>query len=317
MQYKDYYKIMGVDKNATQDEIKRAYRKLARKYHPDVSKERDAEKKFKELGEAYEVLKDPQKRAAYDRMGSNFQDGQPFTPPPGWDAGFVFRGGGFTDHDSRGFSEFFESLFGQQRATENRSRHYESYFHTDGSDQHAKILIDLEDSFHGTTRSLSLTVPELDEQGHVINKQRVLNVKIPKGITAGQRIRLSGQGGSGYGQGKNGDLYLTIEFNKHPWFHAEGKDLYLDLPVTPWESALGGSISIPTPDGTVSMKIPPNSQSGQKLRLKNKGLPGTPRGDLYAVLRIVTPPAHSAEQKALYEQMAKTMPMNPRAKMGV
>ena len=312
MEYKDYYKIMGVAKNATQDEIKRAYRKLARKYHPDVSKEIDAEKKFKAVGEAYEVLKDPQKRAAYDQIGGQWQEGQNFTPPPDWDAGFEFSGGGFTGDDTSGFSEFFESLFGRASPFgKNRQ------FHAQGEDHYAKILIDLEEAYAGTTRSISLQIPEVDPNGRIVSKTRKLNVKIPKGVKSGQRIRLAGQGGAGQGATKNGDLFLEIAFNKHRFFHAEGRDIFLDLPVTPWEIALGATVSVPTLGGKVDVKIPAGSQSGRQLRLKARGFPGIPPGDQYIVLRIVTPPAHTSEAKALYERMAKTLSMNPRAEMGV
>lgn len=317
MEYKDYYKVMGVDKKATQDEIKRAYRKLARKYHPDVSKEPNAEQKFKEVGEAYEVLKDPEKRAAYDQIGDHWQHGQSFTPPPNWNAGFEFSGGGFTGQDAAGFSEFFEALFGRGRTAGAAGRGFESFFHAQGSDHHAKILIDLEDAYAGTVRSLSLKIPQTDSSGHVYTHLRTLKVTIPKGIIAGQRIRLAGQGGAGYGQGKSGDLYLEIEFNKHPYLHAQGRDIYLELPITPWEAALGASMQVPTLGGKVELKIPSNSQSGQKLRLKNRGLPGSRPGDQYVVLRIVTPPADSSEAKKLYQQMARLMPMDPRRKLGV
>ncbi|MBA1333147.1 cytochrome C biogenesis protein, partial [Candidatus Endoriftia persephone str. Guaymas] len=198
MEYKDYYKIMGVEKGATQDEIKRAYRKLARKYHPDVSKEPNAETKFKEVGEAYEVLKDPEKRAAYDQLGANWKAGQEFRPPPDWDAGFEFRGGGFTPRDASAFSDFFETLFGRGGSGGFAdARRAGPHFRTQGVDHHAKVLIDLEDAFHGATRTITLRAPELDAQGHVITHERTLNVRIPKGVKQGQQIRLVGQGSPG------------------------------------------------------------------------------------------------------------------------
>lgn len=317
MEYKDYYKIMGVEKAATQDEIKRAYRKLARKYHPDVSKEPDAEQKFKEVGEAYEVLKDPQKRAAYDRIGSQWREGQPFTPPPDWDAGFEFSGGGFTGGDTSGFSDFFETLFGRGAPFGVGKQTYSRNFSAQGQDHRAKILIDLEDAYHGASRLISLQIPELDETGRMINKTRTLNVKIPKGVKAGQQIRLTGQGGSGIGKGRQGDLYLEIAFRKHRHFHAEGLDIYLELLVTPWEAALGATVAVPTLGGAVELKIPPGSQTGHKLRLKGRGLPGNPPGDQFAVLKVVVPPAKSDADKAIYEQMARAMPLNPRVGMGV
>lgn len=317
MEYKDYYKIMGVEKTATQDEIKRAYRKLARKYHPDVSKEPNAEQKFKEVGEAYEVLKDPQKRAAYDRIGSQWCEGQPFTPPPDWDAGFEFSGGGFTGGDTSGFSDFFETLFGRGAPFGASRQAYSRHFSAQGQDHRAKILIDLEDAYHGASRLISLQIPELDETGRMINKTRTLNVKIPKGVKAGQQIRLTGQGGPGIGKGRQGDLYLEIAFRKHCHFHAEGLDIYLELPVTPWEAALGATVAVPTLGGAVELKIPPGSQTGHKLRLKGRGLPGNPPGDQFAVLKVVVPSAKSDADKAIYEQMARAMPLNPRVGMGV
>ncbi len=316
MEYKDYYKIMGVPRGATQDEIKRAYRKLARKYHPDVSKEPNAEEKFKEVGEAYEVLKDPEKRAAYDHIGTQWQQGERFTPPPDWDAGFTFSGGGFTGTDTAGFSDFFESLFGRAYAQPGRGG-FTRHIDAQGEDHHAKILIDLEDSNQGSTRMISLKIPEMNRSGHVHVKNRTLNIKIPKGIREGQRIRLTGQGSPGLGEGQRGDLFLEIKFKQHPVFHAEGKDIYIELPVTPWEAALGDKLLVPTLNGKIELKIPPNSQSGQKLRIKSHGLPGTPTGDQYVILKIVTPPAETEAAKDLYKQMAKTIPMDPRSKLGV
>lgn len=317
MEYKDYYKIMGLAKTATKDEVKRAYKKLARKYHPDVSKEKDAEAKFKQLGEAYEVLKDPEKRAAYDQLGEHWKTGTGNTPPPNWDAGFEFSGGNFTGANTSEFSDFFESLFGRQSQANTAAGNYQSQFHAQSNDRHAKIMIDLEDAYQGATRSISLKIPQIDQQGHLINQTHTLNVKIPKGVKAGQRIRLSGQGGSTSVNGKKGDLYLEIEFNKHRYFHVSERDIYLDLPVTPWEAALGSTVSIPTLGGTVELKIPANSQAGKKLRLKDRGLPGLPTGDQYIILQLVIPPAKTVEDKQLYEKMAQTMAFNPRVQMGV
>ena len=316
MQFRDYYEIMGVDRNATQDEIKRAYRKLARKYHPDISKEPDAEARFKEMGEAYEVLKDPEKRAAYDQLGKNYTAGQDFTPPPGWDAGFEFSGGGFGGAAEAGaFSDFFESLFGRGGFSRAQSR--EGGFHMRGQDHHAKILIDLEDAIHGSSRTISLQVPEVDPQGHVHTRNRTLNVNIPKGVKQGQQIRLAGQGAPGIGQGGTGDLYLEIEFNPHSFYHVEGRDIYLDLPVTPWEAALGGTVKVPTPTGVVEIKIPPGSASGRKMRLKGRGIPGKSAGDFYAVLKISLPEAESDKARAIYQQMKNELDFNPRQKLGV
>lgn len=332
MEYKDYYKIMGVERDATQDEIKRAYRKLARKYHPDVSKEADAEQRFKEIGEANEVLKDPEKRAAYDQLGANWKAGQDFNAPPDWDAGFEFGGGSYTGGrtyqsfgDDAAYSDFFESLFGQgfqqAGARQRGSARQQSGFHAQGEDHHAKILIDLEDAMQGATRSISLRVPDVDQSGHVTTRERVLKVNIPKGIKQGQSIRLSGQGNPGLGQGKAGDLYLEIEFNKHSMYRVDGRDVYLDLPLAPWEAALGASIKTPTPGGVVDLKIKPGSANGSKMRLKGRGIPASSSandaGDLYVVLQVAVPPAKTDEEKSAYEKMQQAFDFNPREKLGV
>jgi len=316
MEYKDYYGIMGVARDATQDEIKRTYRKLARKYHPDVSKEADAETRFKEVGEAYEVLKDPEKRAAYDQLGKQWKAGQEFHPPPDWDAGFEFRGGGYTAGDAGVHSDFFEELFGRGFAGPGGT-HGRRAFRMRGDDHHAKVLIDLEDSFSGATRSISLHVPELTEDGHVTTRERTLSVRIPKGIRQGQQVRLAGQGGRGLGGGEPGDLYLEVEFAAHPLYRVDGADIYLDLPVAPWEAALGANVKVPTPAGNIDLKIPANSRQGRKLRLKGRGLTGKQPGDLYVVLQVSLPPADSDAARSLYKQMQDQLAFNPRASMGV
>ncbi len=312
MEFKDYYKIMGVERDATQEEIKRAYRKLARKYHPDVSKEKDAEARFKELGEANEVLKDTEKRAAYDQLGSNYQGGQEFRPPPNWDSGFEFGGKGSNGGEGADFSDFFSSLFGSQfgGGAGRASRQAK------GEDHHAKVLISLEDAYQGATRTITLRVPEVDAQGHVITKERMLSVAIPKGIREGQHIRLTGQGSAG-SDGKAGDLYLQVEFQPHAFYRVDGRDIYLDLPVTPWEAALGATVKVPTLGGVVELKIPEGSVSGRKMRLKERGIPGKPPGDCYVILTIALPAADTEAAKALYQKMAQELDFNPRAKMGV
>lgn len=315
MDYKDYYKIMGLEKEATQADIKQAYRKLARKYHPDVSKEADAEIRFKEVGEAYEVLKDPEKRAAYDQLGANWKAGQDFNPPPDWDAGFEFRGGGYTGADASAYSDFFESLFG--RGFSGAQQGYQRGGYTRGEDHHAKVLIDLEDAYQGTTRSIILQSPEIDQNGHVFNKQRTLNVKIPKGVKQGQRIRLNGQGSAGTGTAPAGDLYLEIAFNTHSIYKVDGHDVYLDLPITPWEAALGAKVKVPTPNGSVDLTIAAGTTSGKKLRLKGRGIPAKTPGDLYVVTQITLPPADTDKAKELYRQMEHDLPYNPRSKLGV
>lgn len=316
MQYKDYYRIMGVGRDATQDEIKRAYRKLARKYHPDVSKESDAETRFKEVGEAYEVLKDPEKRAAYDQLGADWKAGQEFRPPPDWDTGFEFSGGGFTAGDSSAFSDFFESLFGGRGMGGFQQRRGSAGFGARGEDHHAKILIDLEDALEGASRAITLTSPGVDSEGHVRTRQRTLNVRIPKGVRPGQHIRLSGQGSSGVGGGSAGDLYLEVEFRPHPLYRVEGADLHLTVPLAPWEAALGAKIQVPTPKGAVDLTIPANSSAGRKLRLKGRGLPGKNPGDLYVTIEIVSPPAGSEKQKKAYRDFADAFDFDPREKFG-
>jgi len=314
VEFKDYYQILGVPRDATQDEIKRAYRKLARKYHPDVSKEADAETRFKEVGEAYEVLKDPEKRAAYDRLGTGWKAGQEFRPPPDWDQGFEFHGGGFTGGEPFGFSDFFETLFGRGFGTAGAGR---AAFRARGEDTHAKVLVDLEDAYQGATRTLTLTHTELGTDGRPRLQKRTLNVHIPKGVHQGQHIRLAGQGGSGLGGGSAGDLYLQVEFRPHRLYTVEGRDIYLELPVAPWEAALGASVTAPTPTGNVDLKIPPRSANGRKLRLKGRGIPGRPPGDFYVVLDIALPPADSDAAKAAYEEFARKLRFNPRARLGV
>jgi curved DNA-binding protein len=312
MEYKDYYGIMGVNKDATQDEIKRSYRKLARKYHPDVSKEANAETRFKEVGEAYEVLKDPEKRAAYDQLGSQWKAGQDFHPPPGWDAGYEFsRDDG--NPDLGDFSDFFESLYGRRfHAAGNRQQDHRG-FQMRGEDHHARVMVDLEDSYRGATRSITLQVSSLDENGRVVTRPRTLNVRIPKGIRRGQQIRLAGQGGSGHGGGDAGDLYLEVDFNPASHYRAEGADVYLDLPLAPWEAGLGATVKVPTPAGTVDLKIPAGSQSGKKLRLKGRGIPARQPGDLYVVLKIIAPPAKTEQQRRVYEEMKQKFSFNPRS----
>ncbi len=316
MDYKDYYKVMGVERGASQDEIKRGYRKLARKYHPDVSKESDAELHFKELGEAYAVLKDPEKRAAYDELGADWKAGQTFRPPPNWGTGFEFSGSGFDGAGAGAYSDFFEQLFGHGMGSQNGAR-TTHHFHARGEDHHAKVLVDLEDAYSGATRTISLRAPELDANGHVITKDRTLNVKIPKGVMQGQKIRLTGQGSPGHGGGKAGDLYLEIEFRPHQFYRPDGRDIYLGLPVTPWEAALGATVKVPTPIGPVDLKIPAGTSNGKKLRLKGRGIPGSPPGDFYVTTEVTLPPAKSDTDKEIYKKMQQEMPYNPRGHLEV
>jgi curved DNA-binding protein len=293
MEYKDYYKILGVSRDASAAEIKKAYRVLAKRYHPDVSKEANAEEKFKEVGEAYEVLKDADKRAQYDQFGS-YQHGQSFTPPPGWGQSGQSHAGGFGGGN---FSSFFESMFGGAGGGMGDN------FFAAGEDVNAKITVSLEDAFHGAKKTIRR--PAGASQGGT------LNVKIPAGITSGKKIRLSGQGKAGMGS-RAGDLYLEVAIAQHTYYRLEEKDIYLDLPITPWEAAMGGKVTVPTLAGKINLTIPANAKSGQKMRLKGRGLPGKEPGDQFVVLQIMVPPANTANAKQLYQQMAEEMAFNPR-----
>ena len=299
MEFKDYYAALGVERTATQDEIKRAYRKLARKYHPDVSKEPDAEARFKDVAEAYEALQDPEKRAAYDEVGRRQRSGERFDPPPGWDAGFEFSGRDAGPGNPTDYSEFFESLFGRHhRAARGAAP-------AGGSDHHAKVVIELADAYRGARRMLSLRTPVPDESGRVTFRERQLEVNIPRGVRAGQQLRLAGQGSPGIGGGPAGDLYLEVEIAAHAHFSVDGRDVTLDLPVAPWEAALGASVTVPTPDGRIELTVPPGSAAGRRLRLKGKGLPGTPPGDLYVVLAVRAPAATTDAQREAYAALGR------------
>jgi curved DNA-binding protein len=315
MDFKDYYKVLGLERNATQDEIKKAYRKLARTYHPDINNDAGAEAKFKEISEANEVLGDAEKRAAYDQLGQQWKTGQDFRPPPDWDAGFEFSGAS-SGRPGGEFSDFFDTLFGRMRHGRQPSGGG-AEFHARGEDHHAKIVIDLRDSLEGATRTVSLRMPSVDADGHVVLKDHTLNVTIPKGVTEGQHIRLKGQGAPGIGRLPSGDLYLEIHFKPDPLYRVEGTDLYVELPVAPWEAALGASVKFPTPTGPIMLKIPAGSFQGRELRIKGRGIPAAEPGDLYAVLNIVLPPADSEKAKQIYAEMARELAFDPRSKLGV
>ncbi|MCO6439809.1 MAG: DnaJ domain-containing protein [Nitrococcus mobilis] len=313
MEYKDYYQILGVSKDASGDEIKRAYRKLARKYHPDVSKAPDAEQRFKEVAEAYEVLKDPDKRRAYDQLGSNWRAGEEFRPPPDWQ----FRG----EFGPGGFSDFFDTLFGGGHGSPfdgmfggaaPRGRG----FARRGEDQLAKITITLEEAYHGTTRTITVEGQEVDGQGRARRTQRNLRVQIPSGVREGQRIRLTGQGSPGRGDARAGDLFLEVHIAPHKLYRLHGKDVHLELPVAPWEAALGTTLNVPTLGGRVDLKIPGNSQSGRRLRLRGRGLPGDPPGDQYLELRIVNPRVQTDRARELFRELERELGFNPRAEFG-
>ncbi|WP_328186160.1 DnaJ C-terminal domain-containing protein [Marinobacter sp. OP 3.4] len=317
MDFKDYYAVLGVSESATPEEIKKAYRKLARKYHPDVSKESDADARFKDVGEAYEVLKDPEKRAEYDELrkyGAR-KDGS-FEPPPGWQSASGFGGGGYTDADARQFSDFFEEIFGGGRGFGGGFR--QQTMRSRGEDVHARVALFLEEAFHGCEKQLSYTVHEFDDRGRMIARPKNLKVKIPAGMKEGQHIRLKGQGSPGIGGGPDGDLFIEVELAPHPHFTVEGRDLLITVPVAPWEAALGATVTVPTVGGKVKLKVPPGSNSGRRLRLKGKGLPGKHPGDQIVVLQVVMPEQHSHEARSLYEKLAEEEShFNPRQKLHV
>ena len=313
MKFQDYYQTLGVARDASADDIKRAYRKLARKYHPDLSKEPNAEARFKEIGEANEVLKDAEKRAAYDAVGQQASGGSgDFQPPPGWDAGFEFGGRGDGGGDAQDHSDFFEALFGRAARGAGARR---ANMRMPGQDHHAKVLIDLEDAYRGAQRSVSLRMPALDADGHGVMQERTLAITVPKGLREGQHLRLAGQGGPGTGDAPAGDLFLEIAFNPHRLYRVDGRDVLVDLPLAPWEAALGASVAAPTPDGEVELTIPPGSAAGRKLRLKGKGIPGNPAGDLYVVLTIALPPAGTDAAKRAYETFKAATDFDPRASL--
>ena len=313
MEFKDYYQVMGVARDATEAQIKQAYRKLARKYHPDVSKEKDAEARFKEVGEAYEVLKSPEKRAAYDQLGQH-RPGEDFRPPPNWDSGFEFSGSG---PGNPAYSDFFDSLFGAQARSAGRGR---GEFRTDrGEDHHAEghCSIWMHRST-GAPEHLHCGCRKSMTEGRLVSKERTLNVQVPKGILAGQQIRLAGQGAHAPGSGTPGDLFIEVEFQPHPLYRADGRDLSLELPVGPWEAALGATVKTPTPSGVVELKVPAGSHAGTKLRLRGRGIPASPPGDLYVVLQIALPAANDEKAKAAYAAFAAAVAvLNPRASLGV
>ena len=305
MKYTDYYEVLGVKRDATEAEIKAAYRKLAHKYHPDVSQDPEAEKKFKQVAEAYQTLKDPQKRAAYDQLGQR-RPGEEFRPPPDWQQRYGEQGSSFEDLD---LNDLFTELWGHGGAGARRRTSLR------GEDFEVRTSITLEQAYHGTDLKLELSMPEFDAQGVPRRVPRSFTAHIPKGVTDGQRMRLPGKGGKGINGGKDGDLYLDISLQPHPVYRPTGHDLYLDLPLAPWEAVLGASVKVPTLAGAVRLKIPPGTQAGQKLRLPKRGLPKPHggEGDLYALVQIAVPAHPSAQEAALFKQLAEASSFDPRA----
>ncbi len=329
VKFKDYYETLGVARTASQDEVQRAYRKLARKYHPDVNKAKDAEEKFKEINEAYEVLKDPEKRKMYDQLGPDWRSGQDFRPPPGWDF-HTYRGAGGGQADSQwggmgagGFSDFFETLFGGRGFRQSYGRtgrggagfeQFGGTWRQAGADQETTIRITLQDAFHGGVRPIALQSQSIGANGQVEVREKRYDIKIPPGILPGKKIRLTGQGAPGIGGAPSGDLYLKVEIEPDPVFKLKGRDLYVEVPVSPWEAVLGTEVPVATISGSVNLKIPPGTQSGQKLRLRGKGMPnpkGT-AGDLYVTVAIRVPVNPSPREKELFEELKKVSDFNPR-----
>ena len=313
MKYKDYYAALGVARTATAAEIKKAYRKLARKYHPDVSKEAGAEEKFKEVAEAYETLKDPEKRAAYDELGRH-APGEQFRPPPGWQQSFGEQppGASSFSFDDVDLADLFAGIAGRARGGARRPD-----MPLPGQDFEAAVRVSFDQAYKGTEIELDMAVPEPDENGFLRRVPRKIRVRIPKGVTDGQKLRVPGKGGKGANGARDGDLYLDIEVQSHPLYRAEALDLYMDLPLAPWEAVLGASVDVPTPAGRVTLKVPPGTHAGQKLRLSGRGLsrPDGTSGHLYAVAQIVVPTVVDERQRELFTQLKDASAFNPRAHM--
>jgi curved DNA-binding protein len=313
VKYKDYYAALGVARTATADEIKKAYRKLARKYHPDVSKEAGAEEKFKEVAEAYETLKDPEKRSAYDELGRH-APGEQFRPPPGWQQSFGEQPSGASSFsfDDVDLADLFAGIAGRGRAGARRPD-----MPMPGQDFEAAVRVSFDQAYKGTEIELDMAVPEPDENGFLRRVPHKMRVRIPRGVSDGQKLRVPGKGGKGTNGGRDGDLYLDIEVQSHPLYRAEGLDLYMELPLAPWEAVLGASVDVPTPAGRVTLKVPAGTQAGQKLRLSGRGLarPDGTAGHLYAVAQIVVPTVVDERQRELFTQLKDASAFNPRAHM--
>lgn len=317
MEFKDYYDILGVKPEDDKQAIKKAYRKLARKFHPDVSTEHDAEKKFKEVSEAYEVLSDDKKRTEYDQLRRYGRKGEEFTPPPGWQSGA--GNGGF--QQAGDFSEFFANIFGgdfrQARSSRRGFDSSEDYFSSRGQDVEIEMPVFLEETIREDSRTIEYNLPHYSDTGRLKDVKKTLKVKIPKGVSDGERIRLKGQGGPGFGDGPAGDLYLRIRLVPHPLFDVMGQDLSITLPVTPWEAALGAKVTVPILNGKISVTVAANSQTGNRLRIKGKGLPGKDKsGDLYVILKVVMPTTDKPQTRELWQKLSEAAAFDPRKDLG-
>lgn len=318
MKYKDYYAILGVERSASDEDIKKAYRKLARKFHPDVSKEKDAEEKFKDVAEAYQTLSDKDKRAAYDQLGRH-RPGEDFRPPPGWETRFG-QGAEGADLGGIDLGDLFEMFGGGRRGGHGAhgfGRSGGAQFAMHGQDLEATAELELEDAARGTELNLQLTTTERLPDGRIVRTPRPVRVRVPKGATDGQRLRVPGKGGPGHNGGPAGDLFINIRLRPHRLFKVSGHDLYLDLPLAPWEAVLGTSVEVPTLEGRLALTIRPGARAGQKLRLAGKGLakPGGSAGDLYCVLNIAVPAQTGEREKALYEELKQASNFNPREQL--
>ncbi|MBU4212773.1 MAG: DnaJ domain-containing protein [Verrucomicrobia bacterium] len=328
MKFKDYYEMLGVARTASADDIRKVYRKLARKYHPDINKRSDAETRFKEIGEAYEVLSDAKKRQRYDQLGANYHAGQDFAPPPGWENmqyDFGARpesSGGYTAEGQGDFSDFFEALFGGGgfrpgggfRSGQAGGGSFQNFRKRRGEDHEATVTISLEEAFHGARKPIHLQVARMDEHGRVQHESKQYTVQIPPGTADGARIRLAGQGGQGAGAGAAGDLFLRVQIAPHPVFRLVGADLEVTVPATPWEAALGAKVPVPTMTGNAMLALPAGTQSGQRLRLRGKGLVGARHhGDLIVNIQVAVPRHLNEKEKTLFAELARVSSFNPRA----
>jgi curved DNA-binding protein len=319
MEFKDYYQVLGVERSASPAAIKKAFRRLARQHHPDINPAPDGATRMQALNEAYEVLRDDERRAAYDQLGKGPPEGQPFQPPPGWNGGFEFSGAPGSTADEGGHSAFFEALFGAAHREARRGRagpEPRAAARRRGQDHHAGIEVPLEDAFRGATRSLHLQRPALDGDGQVVMQERTLEVAIPKGIRAGQQIRLAGQGAAGVGDAPAGDLFLEVAFAPHAMWRVDGRDIALTLPVAPWEAVLGAEVEVPTPAGPVAMQVRAGSQTGRRLRLRGRGIPAREAGDLYVQLEVVLPPASDEAARDAWRRLARELAFEPRPAAG-